>query len=35
MIPYYQAGGVTLYHGDCRETIEGLEPNSVDAVVTE
>ena len=35
MIPYYQAGGVTLYHGDCRQAIEGLEPNSVDAVVTD
>ena len=35
MIPYYQAGGVTLYHGDCREAMEGLEPNSVDAVVTD
>jgi len=35
MTPYYQAGGVTLYRGDCREVMEGLEPNSVDAVVTD
>lgn len=32
MRPYYEAGGVTLYHGDCREILPGL---SADAVITD
>jgi site-specific DNA-methyltransferase (adenine-specific) len=31
--PYYQSGGVTIYHGDCREILPGLEP--VDHVITD
>jgi predicted RNA methylase len=30
--PYYQSGGVTLYHGDCREILPGL---AADAVITD
>ena len=29
MTPYYRAGGVTLYLGDCREVLPGLEPVEV------
>jgi site-specific DNA-methyltransferase (adenine-specific) len=32
MKPYYEADGVTLYHGDCREILPGL---TADAVVTD
>lgn len=24
MTPYYQSGGITIYHGDCREILPGL-----------
>jgi DNA modification methylase len=30
--PYYEHGGITIYHGDCREVLSGL---SADAVVTD
>ncbi len=30
--PYYEHGGITIYHGDCREILPGLE---ADAVVTD
>lgn len=33
MTPYYQDSAVTLYHGDCREILPGLE--SVDVVLTD
>ena len=26
MKPYYQHAGITIYHGDCREVLAGLEP---------
>lgn len=26
MDPYYDQGGITIYHGDCREVLPGLEP---------
>ena len=35
MKPYWQAEGVTLYHGDCLEVLPTLEAESVDAVVTD
>lgn len=31
--PYYEADGITLYHGDCREILPHLQP--VDAVITD
>lgn len=31
--PYYQDGAVTIYHGDCREILPGLDP--VDLVLTD
>ncbi len=33
MTPYYQDDAVTIYHGDCREILPGLEP--VDLVLTD
>lgn len=29
MKPYYEANGITIYHGDCREVLPGLAPKSV------
>jgi len=31
--PYYEHAGITIYHGDCREILPGLEP--VDLVLTD
>jgi DNA modification methylase len=33
--PYFAQDGVTLYHGDCREILQGLPDESVSAVVTD
>lgn len=33
MKPYYERGGITIYHGDCREILPNLEP--VDLVLTD
>ena len=33
--PYYQDESVTIYHGDCRDILPLLEPNSVDLVLTD
>jgi DNA modification methylase len=30
--PYYEHAGITIYHGDCREVLPMLEPNSVQLV---
>jgi site-specific DNA-methyltransferase (adenine-specific) len=35
MKPYYEQGGIRLYHGDCREILPTLEAGSVGAVVTD
>lgn len=35
MKPYYADDSVTLYHGDCREVMPQLAPNSVDLVITD
>ena len=31
--PYYEEGGITIYHGDCREILPSLDP--VDVVITD
>lgn len=33
--PYYDFGGITIYHGDCREILPELERESVDLVLTD
>lgn len=33
MTPYYEHGGITIYHGDCRDVLPGLR--SIHAVVTD
>ena len=33
MKPYYESGGITIYHGDCREVLPSLSP--VDLVLTD
>lgn len=35
MKPYYQNEHVTLYHGDCIETMNQMPANSIDAIVTD
>jgi site-specific DNA-methyltransferase (adenine-specific) len=32
--PYYEQGGITIYHGDCRDVLPALAPASFDLVVT-
>lgn len=34
MKPYYEAGNVTIYHGDCRDVMPTLAPGSIDCVIT-
>jgi len=33
--PYYEHGGITIYHGDCRDVLPGIAPGSVDLVLTD
>ena len=33
--PYYEHKGITIYHGDCREVLCGLEDKSVDLIFTD
>jgi DNA modification methylase len=35
MTPFYQHGGITIYHGDCIDAVTSLPPASVDAIVTD
>jgi site-specific DNA-methyltransferase (adenine-specific) len=35
MKPYFERGGIVLYHGDCREILPTLDPASVDLVLTD
>jgi len=35
LIPYYNEGDITIYHGDCLEKMKLFSENSIDAVVTD
>ena len=35
MRPYYEADGVTIYHGDCLNTMRAMPENSLDSIVTD
>ena len=35
MKPYYEHGGITIYHGDCREVLPTLADESVDMIWTD
>ncbi len=35
MTPYYDKGGITIYHADCRNVLPSLPPGSVDLVLTD
>ena len=35
MKPYYESGGITIYHGDCREVLPSLARGSVDVLLTD
>lgn len=35
MRPYYEKGGITIYHGDCRDVLPDLLGTSVDLVLTD
>ena len=35
MTPYYSHGGITIYHGDCRDVADVLAPGSVDLTLTD
>jgi site-specific DNA-methyltransferase (adenine-specific) len=33
--PYYSSGGITIYHGDCRDVLPGLEADSAALVLAD
>src|SRR5262245_44590779 len=33
--PYFECPGITLYHGDCREILPELQPESFEMVLTD
>lgn len=35
MTPYYEHGGITIYHGDCRDVADSITPGSVDLLLTD
>jgi site-specific DNA-methyltransferase (adenine-specific) len=35
MKPYYEADGITLYHGDCRDVLHAIPSQSVDMALTD
>ncbi len=35
MTPYYERGGVTIYHGDCRDVLSAIESGTHDITLTD
>jgi DNA modification methylase len=35
MTPYYEADGITIWHGDCRDVADAIQPRSIDALITD
>ena len=35
MKPYYERGGMTIYHGDCKDVLSHLDPESIELVLTD
>ncbi len=35
MKPYYDEGGITIYHADCRDVISDIDPDMVDLLLTD
>lgn len=35
LVPYYEHGGITIYHGDCREVLDGLTASRERVLVTD
>ncbi len=35
MNPYYEQDGITLYHGDCRDVLRGIPPQSANMALTD
>jgi site-specific DNA-methyltransferase (adenine-specific) len=35
MKPYYDQGGITIYHGDCREILLQIDSDSIDLLLTD
>lgn len=33
--PYYEKDGITIYHGDCRDVADDIQPSSVDFLLTD
>ena len=35
MVPYYDRDGIVIYHGDCRDVLPSIDPDSVDLLLTD
>ena len=35
MTPYYDRDGIVIYHGDCRDVLPDIDPDSVDLLLTD
>ena len=35
MVPYFDRDGIVIYHGDCRDVLPSIDPDSVDLLLTD